>query len=272
MYIGLPQWHHAKWAGLGIRSLDDYAQLFNCVEGNTTFYALPDAASVRRWRDMTSENFRFCFKFPSAISHQAALTQCDALRDDFFRCMSHLGDRIGQYWLQLPARFAPDDLPLLWRFLDTLPCDYHYGVEVRHPAFFAKGDAEQALNRGLHAREINRVILDSRAVHMAAGNSPALSEARGKKPRVPVHAIATAQQPMTRFIASDDPVESLALFAVWIDKLSAWQSHGYNPYLFIHTPDMGEVNQFIHSLWPLLTLHFPTLSTTPPFVCQPALF
>jgi len=32
-------------------------------------------------------------------------------------------------------------------------------VEVRHPEFFAKGEAEKALNRGLHDRSVNRVIL-----------------------------------------------------------------------------------------------------------------
>ena len=51
-----------------------------------------------------------------------------------------------QYWLQLPATFGPRDLPALWPFLDGLPRDFTYGVEVRHPEFFAKGEVEKALN------------------------------------------------------------------------------------------------------------------------------
>ncbi|EAX2437617.1 DUF72 domain-containing protein, partial [Salmonella enterica subsp. enterica serovar Agona] len=43
IYIGLPQWSHPKWARLGITSLEEYARHFNCVEGNTTLYALPKA-------------------------------------------------------------------------------------------------------------------------------------------------------------------------------------------------------------------------------------
>lgn len=74
--------------------------------------------------------------------------------------MSPLESRIGQYWLQLPATFGPRDLPALWQFLDTLPKSFTYGVEVRHPDFFfAKGEAEQLFNRGLHERGVNRVIL-----------------------------------------------------------------------------------------------------------------
>ena len=74
--------------------------------------------------------------------------------------MSPLESRIGQYWLQLPATFSPRDLPALWQFLDALPKCFTYGVEVRHPDFFAKGEAEQLFNRGLHERGVNRVILD----------------------------------------------------------------------------------------------------------------
>ncbi|STL71913.1 conserved protein, UPF0759 family [Escherichia coli] len=75
--------------------------------------------------------------------------------------MSPLAPRIGQYWLQLPATFGPRELPALWNFLDSLPGEFNYGVEVRHPQFFAKGEEEQTLNRGLHQRGVNRVILDS---------------------------------------------------------------------------------------------------------------
>ncbi len=77
---------------------------------------------------------------------------------EFLTRMSPLAPRIGQYWLQLPATFGPRELPALWHFLDSLPGEFNYGVEVRHPQFFAKGEEEQTLNRGLHQRGVNRVI------------------------------------------------------------------------------------------------------------------
>lgn len=107
IYIGLPQWSHPKWVRLGITSLEEYARHFNCVEGNTTLYALPKPEVVLRWREQTTDDFRFCFKFPATISHQAALRHCDDLVTEFLTRMSPLAPRIGQYWLQLPATFGP---------------------------------------------------------------------------------------------------------------------------------------------------------------------
>ncbi|WP_134798575.1 DUF72 domain-containing protein, partial [Shigella flexneri] len=71
----------------------------NCVEGNTTLYALPKPEVVLRWREQTTDDFRFCFKFPATISHQAALRHCDDLVTEFLTRMSPLAPRIGQYWL-----------------------------------------------------------------------------------------------------------------------------------------------------------------------------
>jgi uncharacterized protein YecE (DUF72 family) len=83
MYVGLPQWSHPKWVRLGITSLEEYARHFNCVEGNTTLYALPKPRLLR-WREQTTDDFRFCFKFPATISHQAALRNCGDLTEEFF--------------------------------------------------------------------------------------------------------------------------------------------------------------------------------------------
>ena len=105
IYIGLPQWSHPKWVRLGITSLEEYARHFNCVEGNTTLYALPKPEIVARWYEQTHDDFRFCFKFPATISHQAALRHCDELSSEFFARLAPLASRIGQYWLQLPATF-----------------------------------------------------------------------------------------------------------------------------------------------------------------------
>lgn len=271
MYIGLPQWQHAAWGKLGLRDLADYARHFNCVEGNTTFYALPSAEVVLRWRDMTHDDFRFCFKFPSTISHQAALRECQAEVTQFFRCMAPLEARMGQLWLQLPAAFGPGQLPDLWQFLDTLPSGYTYGVEVRHPQFFAKGEDERRLNQGLHQRGVNRVIMDSRPVHSAIAESEAMREAQRKKPRVPVHAVVTAAQPFVRFIGNDSQEENQRWFEPWIAKLAHWQTES-TPYLFIHTPDIGFAPELARCLWPKLSAVVSDMPPSPHWPEQSTLF
>jgi len=271
IYLGLPQWSHPKWVRLGITGLEAYARHFNCVEGNTTLYALPKAEIVLRWREQTHDDFRFCFKFPATISHTASLRQCGDLTLEFFTRMAPLSDRIGQYWLQLPATFGPRDLPALWAFLDGLPTEFTYGVEVRHPSFFAKGDEELALNRGLHQRKVNRVILDSRPVHIAIPHAEAVIDAQRKKPKVPVHALVTAQNPMVRFIGSDNMAQNQELFAVWLEKLPLW-AQTTTPYLFLHTPDIAQAPELVNTLWQALQQVIPSLGTAPAIPQQSSLF
>jgi uncharacterized protein YecE (DUF72 family) len=271
IYLGLPQWSHPKWVRLGITSLEEYARHFNCVEGNTTLYALPRPEIVERWRDQTTDDFRFCFKFPATISHNAALRNCGDLTAEFFARMSPLANRIGQYWLQLPATFSPQDLPALWQFLNALPQTFTYGVEVRHPAFFNKGETEKALNRGLHERGVNRVILDSRPVHSAVPHSEAIIDAQRKKPRVPVHAVVTANHPMVRFIGSDNMQQNQQMFAVWLQKLAIWQQTT-TPYLFLHTPDIAQAPELVDALWQALQDAVPGLGPAPANPQQSSLF
>ena len=271
IYIGLPQWSHPKWVRLGITSLEEYARHFNCVEGNTTLYALPKAEIVERWHAQTTDDFRFCFKFPATISHQAALRNCDDLVQEFFTRMSPLEARIGQYWLQLPATFSPRDLPALWRFLDALPKAFTYGVEVRHPVFFAKGEEEQQLNRGLVERGVNRVILDSRPVHAAHPHNQAIRVAQRKKPKVPVHAIVTAKHPLIRFIGSDNMVQNQTFFADWLAKLPLWETTS-TPYLFLHTPDIAQAPELVNTLWGDLRAALPGIGTAPSIPQQSSLF
>lgn len=271
LYLGLPQWQHPQWKKLGMTTLEDYARYFNCVEGNTTLYALPRPEVVQRWRAMTHDDFRFCFKFPATISHQASLRQCGDLTAEFFDLLSPLADRMGQFWLQMPSAFSPADLPALWQFLDGLPTAFRYGVEVRHPEFFAKGEAEKALNRGLHQRGINRVILDTRGVHSAIPSSPAIIEAQRKKPKLPVHAVMTADAPMIRFIGGDDLSANAKWFDAWRQRLPQWCAAG-QPWLFIHTPDVGFAPELVRALWPGLQQAVPGIGEVPNWPQQEMLF
>ncbi len=241
------------------------------MEGNTTLYALPKAEIVERWKAQTTDAFRFCFKFPATISHQAALRHCDELTQEFFSRMAPLAGRIGQYWLQLPAAFGPRDMPALWAFLDALPKEFTYGVEVRHQEFFAKGEAEQALNRGLHQRGVNRVILDSRPVHSAKPHSEAVRDAQRKKPIVPVHALVTAKNPLVRFIGSDEMEQNVSFFQDWLKKLPGWEQTT-TPYLFLHTPDIAQAPEIVHTLWPALQRVIPSLGPEPAIPQQNTLF
>lgn len=49
-----------------------YAERFEAVEVNSSFYALPDAATVRRWAEVTPEDFTFDIKLHRVLSRHLA--------------------------------------------------------------------------------------------------------------------------------------------------------------------------------------------------------
>jgi uncharacterized protein YecE (DUF72 family) len=220
--------------------LAHYARVFNTVEGNTTFYASPTPDTVRRWADAVPAHFRFSFKFPQTISHQSDLVSADKQVSDFIRLLEPLHDKLGLLKLQLPARFGPQGLPRLAAFFERLPPAFRYALEVRHPDFFAKGEAERQLNRLLMERGINRIMLDSRPLFSVPATTAAMIDAQGKKPRLPVHLLATANAPVVRLIGLPDPAANHPFLPGWLPHWRQWLAEGKDLYLFIHTADNAQ--------------------------------
>ena len=263
LYLGLPQWSHPAWPGqlLGVGArpaehLAHYARVFNTVEGNTTFYASPTPETVRRWADAVPPQFRFSFKFPQAISHQSDLVSADKQVTDFIQLLAPLHDKLGLLKLQLPARFGPAGLPRLAAFFEGLPPDFTYALEVRHPDFFAKGEAERALNRLLMDKGINRIMLDSRPLFSVpaslAAKNAALVDAQGKKPRLPVHLLATANSPVVRLIGLPHPEDNHPFLPSWLPRWQQWLAEGKDLYLFIHTADNARAPELARQVSRLL--------------------
>ncbi len=126
-YLGCPIWSKKQWVGELFAAdakpadfLRQYSSVFNTVEGNTTFYALPKPATVRKWRNETPPHFRFCFKFPKTISHQLRLQDAEQETLKFLNRLAPLGEKLGPFFLQLPPSFDFDELPALENFLKSL--------------------------------------------------------------------------------------------------------------------------------------------------------
>ena len=237
-------WANRDWVGRSLphdtapgRELKAYARVCNAVEGNTTFYATPDSGTVERWRAATTSDFRFVFKLPREVTHDRRLRDVDGLLRAFLDQVDPLGDRMGPLMVQLPATFGPGDLPVLSDFLADASSSFRWAVEVRHLAFHAGGDAERPLNDLLHAHGADRVILDSRPVFDGPRETPEEIDAWEKKPRVPVRAVATGEQPIVRFIGQTDAAANPAYWGPWIDAVVRWLEQGRRPIVFLHTPD-----------------------------------
>lgn len=108
-------------------------------------------------------------------------------------------------------------------------------------------------------------------MHSAVPHNEAIVDAQRKKPKVPVHAIVTAQNPMVRFIGSDNMQQNQAMFAVWLQKLASWEQ-ATTPYLFLHTPDIAQAPELVDALWQALQAAVPSVGSAPSIPQQSSLF
>ena len=195
--IGCAIWSFPGWAGEVYPPktpakdfLRMYSHHFPIVEGNTTFYAIPDKETIDRWIAQTPPGFKFCLKFPRAITHNGLLEPYILPAQAFIAQMQALGDKLGVMFIQLPPNYAPEKFTDLTAFLTALSQqDVSIALEVRHLDWF-KSPHQQRLNELLTKLGIGRVILDSRPIYEADQSGEVVIAC--KKPRVPIDLTLTA--------------------------------------------------------------------------------
>lgn len=270
--VGCPVWACADWRGtLYTRAaerkdyLPQYASVFPTVEGNSSFYALPSPIAVERWCAETPTSFRFCFKFPSDITHRLMLRNARAETHAFLKLMSPLEQRLGPLMLQLGPRFGPQGLETLRGFLRELPGAWHYAVEVRHPAFFDQGPDEAALNDLLRERGVDRVLFDTRCVHAAPAQDRSTGQAQARKPLLPARSTVTGIRPLLRFVGQNDVSQAEPYLDEWAEVVAQWLQAGLRPYCFTHTPDDRHAPQLARMLYARIAARVPALAPLPAF-------
>jgi len=112
--------------------LEYYSRQFRTVEIDSTFYGIPKHATIVGWRRRAPAGFRFAAKFPQAITHERMLVDCEEITAVFLQTMRALGDKLGPLLLQFSYEFGPERLNELSRYLDGLPDDLRFAVEVRN--------------------------------------------------------------------------------------------------------------------------------------------
>jgi uncharacterized protein YecE (DUF72 family) len=141
--IGCSGWMYDDWRG-GFypakeprrRWLELYAERFDTVEVNNTFYRLPRHAAVQGWVDQTPEEFQFTVKASRYLTHIKRLTDLGEGVRRFYERIEPLVEsgRLGPVLWQLPANFRRDDARL-HGWLEALPEGRHT-IEFRHASWF----------------------------------------------------------------------------------------------------------------------------------------
>ncbi len=118
------------------RWLELYAQHFDTVEVNSTFYRLARESGVAGWVNQTPPDFLFAVKASRYLTHIKRLVNIADGIARFYEPLAPLArsGKLGPVLWQLPENFHRDDGRLVG-WLELLPAGRHT-IEFRHPSWF----------------------------------------------------------------------------------------------------------------------------------------
>jgi uncharacterized protein YecE (DUF72 family) len=141
--VGCSGWAYPHWRerfypkGLPQRQwLAYYAEHFDTVEINNTFYRLPSPSAVEGWVEQSPPGFVFAVKASRYLTHVKRLKTLDPYVQRFFEPLDALvrSEKFGPLLWQFPANFHRND-ERLSSALRALPPGRH-AFEFRHESWF----------------------------------------------------------------------------------------------------------------------------------------
>ena len=226
IHVGCTGWSMKEWVGKVYPQktkskdyLKYYAQQFNTIELNTTHYRIPDLATIEKWKNESTDDFRFCPKILQNISHRNDLGM-GGLLDNFCNAIVMLEEKLGCCFIQLPPYFGADRLGQLENFLERFPKEIPLAVEVRHESWFTNETNSEALFSLLKKYNKSTVITD------VAGR------------RDVCHMRLTNDVGMVRFVGNNLHPTDYQRIDSWVKRIKAWSAAGLRElYFFPHEPD-----------------------------------
>ncbi|TSJ36435.1 DUF72 domain-containing protein [Mucilaginibacter corticis] len=235
-YVGAPSWGNKFWLGKvypkGTKDTDFlkyYAADFNAVELNATFYNIPSPELLLTWKEKVkaAPGFKFCPKFPQAITHIRRFKNSQEPSDKFYRSISVLKEHLGPVFIQLADNLTYKSFPDLKAYLTNMPQDISYFVELRNKKWYADPEQRSNLFDLLKALKIGLAISDT------PGRRDCL------------HMELTTPDAFVRFVNSGDERLDFQRLDEWLDRLVSWKVQGLRSlYFFIHAGDTPKLTLF----------------------------
>ena len=140
--IGTSGWYYDHWrerfypADLPkSKWFEYYAQYFDTVEINNTFYHLPKEQTLQRWHEIATKDFLYAVKANRYITHIKKLKDAAEPLERFFERVDLLKSRLGPILYQLPPSLHKN-LDLLEAFIRLLPKRKTAIFEFRHESWY----------------------------------------------------------------------------------------------------------------------------------------
>src|SRR5690606_36597223 len=112
-----------------------YAQRFDTVEINNSFYRQPNESTFTNWKEQTPADFLFAVKANRYITHLKKLRDIAEYTANFIQRSTRLGTKLGHFLFHLPP-FWKLNLTRLSDFADALPRGYRYVFEFRNADWY----------------------------------------------------------------------------------------------------------------------------------------
>jgi uncharacterized protein YecE (DUF72 family) len=256
VFVGCAKWGRKDWVGKiyppktkEADFLDLYSKHFNCIELNATFYKTPSQRQTSGWASKVGDNFRFCPKFTSAITHIRRLKEVAEATERFLKGVAGFGGKLGPLFLMPHPGMGPQTLERIETFIQSLPSTVKVYTELRHPDWFA--DAE-TFRRVFSMFEKNKC-------------AAAITDAAGR--RDCVHMRLTTPQAFIRFVGNDLHPTDYRRIDDWVQRIKSWMQQGiHQVYFFMHQNEEINSPELCKYFIQQLNLHCGTAIPEPQFV------
>lgn len=224
VYIGCAKWGRKEWIGKiypkGTKEanfLDEYVKHYNSIELNATHYKLYKPSDLQKWIDKVKDkDFKFSPKVYQGISHFGSFKDKKFLTDSFLESIVSFGKHLGPIFLQVSDKFGPKRKDELFEYLESLPKDVQFFLEVRHPDWFIKPTSEELFTK-LKQLKIGAVITDT------AGR------------RDCCHMHLTIPKTFIRYVGNSLHKTDFPRIDAWVERMKYWLDNG-----------IEEINFFMH--------------------------
>ena len=127
-----------------------YAERFQTVEINNTFYRLPTGGVLASWAEQVPDDFIFAFKAPQKITHLKRLRNVGEETGYLFRSLSILERKLGPVLFQFPKSFSSGP-PGSGSFSRSDSRPYVLCLRVSQPLLAPGGNSGSPSRKGLQS-------------------------------------------------------------------------------------------------------------------------
>ncbi|MBC7888507.1 MAG: DUF72 domain-containing protein [Ferruginibacter sp.] len=228
VYIGCAKWGRTEWVGkiypLKTKEKDflqHYVQHYNSIELNATHYKIYGAEGIQKWADKAEKkDFLFCPKMYKGVTHYGSLKGKGTMTTEFLKGVLAFGKHLGPVFVQVSESFSPKRKEELFIYLDSLPGDLQFFVEVRHPEWFADAEVANELFSKLRELKIGAVITDTSGRRDCA------------------HMYLTLPGVFIRYVGNSLHATDYKRIDEWVGRIKCWLDNGLKEvYFFMHMHD-----------------------------------